>query len=288
MPESVDLPAGANCTDLYNILSSKTKFSIHQLRVTKGSDGSLIGNTGDATVHSTGLRDQSTIYVKDLGPQIGWQTVFIIEYLGPILIHPLIYAAAPYIYRSTPPEASQMQKLVLLTTVAHFVKREFETLFVHRFSASTMPFRNVFKNSAHYWILSGINMAYWVYTPTSSAAGPPNSLLVAIGLALYGAGELGNLQTHLTLRDLRGAGTAQRGIPRGFLFDLVTCPNYLTEIISWLGVYFLSGFNWAVLIFIVAAGGQMAAWAKKKERRYRKEFGDKYHKKRFSMIPGIW
>lgn len=256
--------------------------------MTKGSDGSPISNTSDAAVHNTGLRDQSTIYVKDLGPQIGWQTVFIIEYLGPILIHPLIYALSPYIYKSSPPEASQMQKLVMLTTIAHFVKREFETLFIHRFSAATMPFRNVFKNSAHYWFLSGVNMAYWVYAPTSSAAGPANGALVAAGLALYGAGELGNLQTHLTLRDLRGAGTTQRGIPQGWLFDLVTCPNYLTEIVSWLGVYLLSGFNWSVLLFIVAAGGQMAAWAKKKERRYRKEFGDKYHKKRFCMIPGIW
>lgn len=283
----VDLPAGAKCTDLYDALSSKSKFSVHQLRVTKGSDGSLITNSGDATVHSIGLRDQSTIYVKDLGPQIGWQTVFLIEYFGPILIHPLIYAAAPYIYRSAVPEASHMQKLVLLTTIAHFVKRELETLFVHRFSASTMPFRNVFKNSAHYWILSGVNMAYWVYAPTSSAAGPANNALVATGLALYAAGEMGNLSTHLTLRDLRSAGTAQRGVPQGWLFDLVTCPNYLTETISWLGIYVLSGFNWSVLLFLVAAVGQMAPWAKKKQRRYRKEFGSKYQRK-FCMIPGIW
>ena len=233
------------------------------------------------------MRDQSTVYVKDLGPQIGWQTVFVIEYIGPILIHPLVYTLAPYIYKSAPAEASQMQKLVLMTTIAHFVKRELETLFIHRFSASTMPFRNVFKNSAHYWFLSGVNMAYWVYAPTSSAAGPPNQLVLAAGLALYGAGEMANLSTHLTLRDLRSAGTTQRGIPQGWLFDLVTCPNYLTEIVSWLGVYLMSGFNWSVLLFIVIAAAQMMAWAKKKERRYRNEFGDKYHTKRYAMIPGL-
>jgi very-long-chain enoyl-CoA reductase len=32
----------------------------------------------------------------------------------------------------------------------------------------------------------------------------------------------------------------------------------------------------------------MMAWAKKKEDKYRKEFGDQYKKKRYSMLPGIW
>jgi len=32
----------------------------------------------------------------------------------------------------------------------------------------------------------------------------------------------------------------------------------------------------------------MMAWAKKKQRNYKKEFGDKYPKNRWMMIPGIW
>lgn len=226
--------------------------------------------------------------MKDLGPQIGWRTVFIIEYLGPIFIHPLIYVLAPYLYRAAPAEASQMQKTVLVAVVAHFVKREFETIFIHRFSASTMPMRNIFKNSAHYWLLSGLNLAYWIYSPTGSSAGPTNQLLLAAGLALYAIGELGNLSVHLTLRDLRSSGGSERGIPQGFLFDIVTCPNYFTEILSWIGVWLLSGLNWAALLFAVVSAAQMASWGNKKEKRYRKEFGDKYKRKRFTTFPGIW
>jgi very-long-chain enoyl-CoA reductase len=256
--------------------------------VTKGSDGSVVTNYNDTTIHSTGLRDQSTIYVKDLGTQIAWRTVFLVEYVGPILIHPLVYCLRPYIYPSAAKDASHLQTLICWLVCLHFVKREFETLFVHRFSAATMPLRNIFKNSFHYWMLSGVLIAAFVYSPSSATAQEANPSLLYPGLALYVIGELGNLQSHLTLMGLRSAGGAERGIPQGLFFNLVTCPNYLFETISWIGVYLVSGLSWGVLIFIVVSVAQMAQWAKKKERRYRKEFGDKYKKKRYTMLPGIW
>ena len=211
-----------------------------------------------------------------------------IEYAGPIFIHPLIYALRPYIYSGGRSEGSQLQALSLLLIVGHFLKRELETIFVHRFSASTMPFRNVFKNSFHYWVLAGINIAAWIYAPSAPTAKDANLLVMFAGLALYSLGEFGNLQTHLTLMNLRSPGGTERAIPKGPLFDLVTCPNYMTETIAWLGIYLVSNFSWSVLVFVVVAVAQMAAWAKKKESRYRKEFGAQYKKKRFTMLPGIW
>lgn len=234
------------------------------------------------------MRNQSTIYVKDLGTQIAWRTVFLVEYLGPILIHPLVYTLRPYLYPSAPDVPSQLQTITMWLIVVHFIKRELETLFVHRFSAATMPLRNIFKNSAHYWVLSGALIAAFIYAPSSATAKAANPLLLYPGLLFYTIGELGNLQSHLTLMRLRSSGGTERGIPQGPLFKLVTCPNYMTETISWIGVYLVSGLSWGVLIFAVVSVAQMAQWAKKKERRYRKEFGDKYKKKRYTMLPGIW
>ena len=181
-----------------------------------------------------------------------------------------------------------MQVMTMVVVVAHFVKRELETMFVHRFSAATMPVRNIFKNSAHYWILSGANMAGWVFASVSSAAKPANQAILFAGIFLYAVGEFFNMQVHLTLRGLRSSGGTERGIPQGWLFELVTCPNYLTESVSWLGVYLISGFNWSVLVFIVASVWQMREWAMKKEKRYRKEFGDGYKKKHYTMLPGLF
>lgn len=43
------------------------------------------------TVESLNLRGGSKLYVKDLGPQIGWSTVFMAEYAGPLLVYLWIY-----------------------------------------------------------------------------------------------------------------------------------------------------------------------------------------------------
>ncbi|KAK2768465.1 3-oxo-5a-steroid 4- dehydrogenase [Arachnomyces sp. PD_36] len=291
LPQEIKVPTTATGADLYNALAEQSSFSIHRLRVTKGSDGSLISGVKGPSVHDTGLRDQSTIYVKDLGPQIAWRTVFIIEYLGPLLIHPLtLYILRPYIYSNAAgSDPSPLQSLTCALLVLHFFKREFETIFIHRFSLATMPMRNIFKNSAHYWILAGANIAYWVFAPDSpTAVEEANPLLLYPGLFLFVFGQLANLSSHVTLRNLRRTGSTERGIPTGFGFGLVTCPNYLFETLAWVGIYLVSGLSWSVLVFIIVAAAQMMIWAKGKERRYRKEFGDKYKNKRYVIFPGLY
>jgi len=49
--------------------------------------------------------------------------------------------------------------------IIHFLKREYETICVHRFGNDTMPFSNVFKNSFHYWILCGFLTMFFVLHP---------------------------------------------------------------------------------------------------------------------------
>lgn len=150
-----------------------------------------------------------------------------------------------------------------------------------------MPAFNIFKNSAHYWLLSGLNMAYWIYLPSAPAAQQSNYMIAHIGLALFVVGELGNLNAHLTLRGLRSSGGAERGIPQGFGFDWVTCPNYMFETIAWIGISMVS-WSLSTVFFAVVAVGQMGVWAKKKEGRYRNDFGGKYAKKRYGMLPLMW
>lgn len=203
-----------------------------------------------------------------------------------MLIHPLFYLLRPYIYSNAPAEASSLQTLSCVLITLHFLKRELEALFVHRFSSATMPAFNIFKNSGHYWVFGGLNIAYWIYKPTAPTAAPSNPLVIYTAVLLFIVGELGNLSNHLTLRGLRSSGGTERGIPKGLGFDLVTCPNYMFEAIAWIGMW-LATWSLSTGLFVVIAAGQMAVWAKKKERRYRQEFGEKYQRKSFAMLPGI-
>ncbi|KAK4555580.1 3-oxo-5a-steroid 4- dehydrogenase [Recurvomyces mirabilis] len=293
LPKETSIYLQGSASDLYDRIAKDANFSVHRLRITNKNDGKPIANDKKTSVGSVGLENGSVIQVKDLGPQIAWRTVFIIEYLGPLLIHPLVLLLRPYIYRNPNlltayPPPSTLQLLTCWTITLHFLKRELETLFVHRFSNATMPVANIFKNSFHYWILAGVLIAAVVYSPTSTtAATNTNPLLTYIGLALYILGELGNLNTHLVLRSLRSPGGAERGVPKGLGFDWVTCPNYLFETIAWAGILVISR-SWSTGIFVAVATAQMAVWARKKESRYRKELGGKYERKRFSMIPGVW
>lgn len=43
------------------------------------------------TLENLNVRDGGKLYVKDLGPQIGWKTVFLAEYAGPLVVYLLIY-----------------------------------------------------------------------------------------------------------------------------------------------------------------------------------------------------
>lgn len=241
----------------------------------------------DRTLSS--LSDNVTLYLKDLGPQISWRTVFMVEYLGPLLIAPLFYHF-PQIYGKGTFKHSEMQTLVYGLVMLHYLKREFETVFVHRFSHATMPAFNIFKNSAHYWILSGLLLAGSTFGPWYSASKlsgtlRENEVYVKCLTGVWAFAELSNLICHITLRNLRPAGTRTRAIPYGYGFNWISCPNYTFEILAWCCVCALT-LDPAVAIFTIVGAGQMALWAIKKHKNYKKEFGKDYPK-RWVMIPFI-
>ena len=67
IPSEIALPKGAPASEIYQQLARRIGTSVHQVRVTKGSDGTLVPNEKEVPVLQTGLLDGSKIYVKDLG-----------------------------------------------------------------------------------------------------------------------------------------------------------------------------------------------------------------------------
>lgn len=97
--------------------------------------------------------------------------------------------------------------------VGHYLKRELETLFVHRFSNDTMPFFNLFKNCAHYWFIFGfINMYFFLHPDYTAPAWGSKNIFIGFG-AFFTLFEFLNLMCHIVLMNLRKPGTTERGIP---------------------------------------------------------------------------
>jgi len=225
------------------------------------------------------LKSQDNLYLKDLGPQIGWNTVFHIEYAGPILFHALFYYGAPFFYSGIKPYTFT-QTAAFWLVVIHFLKREYETAFVHRFSLETMPVLNIFKNCFHYWILNGLAIAYFLYSPNFLET--KSRPIVYVSIALFLFAEYKNYVCHCILRDLRPAGSKVRGNPRGDLFEYVCCANYTYELLAWLVFAFFTQTLTAYFFFVVSFV-QIAIWSLKKAKNLPREpKGRKY------LIPFVW
>ena len=81
----------------------------------------------DTPLKDVGVSDGGELFVKDLGAQISWRTVFVVEYvspsrtledavltflwvqLGPLVLHPIFYWF-PQVFYSQPVEHSKVQK----------------------------------------------------------------------------------------------------------------------------------------------------------------------------------
>ena len=184
------------------------------------------------------------------------------------------------------PALTLNQKLGVFMVLVHYIKRELETAFVHRFSSETMPFTNVFKNSFHYYGLFGFLTMYFYLHPDYTPPSWASPTLFYAATAFFLIFEFLNLQTHLVLKNLRRPGTTDRNIPHGWGFGLVSCANYFWESLCWLCFAILSQCLGSYF-FLAVSFTQMLIWALKKHRAYRKDFGDKYPRGRKAMVPLI-
>ncbi|KAK9237628.1 3-oxo-5-alpha-steroid 4-dehydrogenase-domain-containing protein [Lipomyces kononenkoae] len=352
----------ASVDDLMNAIQSSTKLAPSRLKLFLASSKTVL--VPNSPLREYDMHDGTRVFVKDIGPQIHRRTLLLTAYSGPVFLHILFYYCQAFIYGTTfQHTASQVLAFTLITL--HFAKRIFETIFVHVFYRLTVSFYSLYLYLFHYWLLSGVFMAYYIYYPTCAAmastpmlmdsttsAASPNSIIASSGCpssstsllssswetedtslyflsAVWIFAELSNFETHLILANLRiryprapsyssatstsvsspqsrvlgsssaarfassmtsysvsASGIAVQRFPKGYGFDLVSCPNYFFELLAWTVIALITR-SLASLLFLIASGLHMWRKAVRKHEMYKKEFGSQYPKYRKVLIPYV-
>ncbi|XP_047014673.1 very-long-chain enoyl-CoA reductase isoform X2 [Ictalurus punctatus] len=235
----------------------------------------------------------ATLYFRDLGPRFGWTMVFLLEYVGPLLIYLLFYFRLPYIYTHphtlTPPGPDPAVSLACVCHSLHYIKRLMETVFVHRFTHGTLPLGVIIRNCVYYWGFAAW-LAYYInhplYTPPSY--GRPQ---IGCALVMFTLCEVGNFSIHWSLNTSGGDGDKYRSFPHPsknpftWLFFFVSCPNYTYEVGVWVSFSIMTQCV-PVAVFTLIGFVQMTIWAKWKHKAYTREFKD-YPTLRMSILPFI-
>ena len=135
---TINLSENATVADLKSAYAKASKKSVHRLSFKKEGSGKSVVRLEDdrKTLKSYNINDTDELVFKDLGAQIGYRTVFVVEYAGPLLIV-LLYAMRPALIFGADANTipyNWVAKMGIICWTIHFLKREFETFFVHKFS----------------------------------------------------------------------------------------------------------------------------------------------------------
>ena len=103
------------------------------------------------------------------------------------------------------------------------------------------------------------------------------------GVSIFAVGWIVNQHADRTLFRLRKPGDTNYAIPRGGLYEKVSCPNYLGEILEWLG-WAIATWSLAGAAFAVFTAANLLPRAIAIHRWYRAEFPD-YPESRRAVIP---
>jgi 3-oxo-5-alpha-steroid 4-dehydrogenase 1 len=123
-------------------------------------------------------------------------------------------------------------------------------------------------------------------SPSSYQQGWMSSPAFVIGSLLFVVGMLINLKADHVLIHLRKPGEKGYQIPRGFLFDYVSSPNLLGEIIEWTG-FAIMAWNLPAWSFMIWTMANLIPRAKNHHDWYHRQFSD-YPKERKAVFPFLF
>jgi len=216
---------------------------------------------------------------SDWGPTIdnekGW---VIMESTAPVVF------AICFLLGGNPVTAAAIAFLTMWE--AHYIHRAFIYPLGLRGQAKRMPIvimasgfifnaMNGYLNGRYIFALSDGYANEWLSAPR-----------FIVGMLFFTAGFIINRRADLILRNLRKSGESDYRIPYGEMFRWISCPNYLGEIVIWMG-WAVATWSLPGLAFAVWTLANLAPRARAHHAWYRKQFPD-YPGERKVLVPGLW
>ena len=196
--------------------------------------------------------------------------------LPALLVFPLMVVLGPR-------EPSPLTWLLVGMWTLHYINRTLIFPFRLRTSGKRMPVLIVLSAVLFNAVNGGLN-GWWLGHIAPPDRPFPDALAV-VGVLLFALGMGINRWADARLIALRAEGPGYR-IPRGGLFDRISCPNHFGEIVEWAG-FALAAWSLPALSFAVWTFANLAPRAHNHHTWYRERFAD-YPRDRKAVIPFLW
>ncbi|KAJ1963405.1 Steroid 5 alpha-reductase 3 [Dipsacomyces acuminosporus] len=170
----------------------------------------------------------------------------------------------------------------------------------------------------------GVGVLFYIITPFAVIAdslyspgwSSGSAWLVLLGIALFVYGSMRQWRCHHILFKLRYESLREESerreaeenskpenadssqptaelptykIPTGDLFNYVSCPHYLCEIVIYIAMWFVTSCQSTTLLYVIGWEiVNLGITAKESQQWYRQTFGDKYPRSRRALVPFIW
>ncbi len=212
----------------------------------------------------------------ELGPTIPVRLAWMLMESPPLVMFVYFFAAGPN-------AAGQPQLVLAALWLSHYVHRSLIYPLQLRVRRSqSMPVALVAMGFVFNLANTFIN-ATWISRYGSYPLDWLGDPRFIAGLGVFVTGFVINRYSDAVLRGLRRPGEGGYKIPNGGMYRWVSCPNYLGEIISWLG-WALATWSLAGLAFAAFTAANLIPRALANHRWYRETFPE-YPAERRALIP---
>lgn len=195
---------------------------------------------------------------------------------------------------------SALFKTLLMATILlmHLSRRSLECLFVHIFSPRSISFHNLILMWAYYAAAPFVILIDLVQQSTDRIFHPGRYgydfvqiIITGVGIEIFIIGSVMQFYAHRTLASGRttedGKVSHEYFVPKGGLFDYISCPHYLAELVIYTSFALVSGFTRGSLLVLLFVALTMGSQALKTHSWYRANFTKAQLGNRMAFIPFV-